>query len=58
MVRDIQHQHADKGANDGDTGVNQLRKALADALTQRVHVVGVDGHDVPMGVGVKIADRQ
>lgn len=28
--------------------------ALADELPQGVHVVGVDRHDVPVGVGVKV----
>ena len=55
---EIQHQHAEKGGQDHDAGVDELGDALADQLAQGVHIVGVDGHDVPMGVGVKIPDRQ
>ena len=32
--------------------------ALADQLSERIHVVGINRHDVSVGMGVKIADRQ
>ena len=35
-----------------------MGNALAEELPQGVHVVGVDGHDVPVGVGVKIPDGE
>ena len=39
-------------------GVDDLGNALAEQLPQGVHVVGVDGHDVAVGVGVKVLDGQ
>ena len=56
--RQAEDQHADKGDDDGDGGVDDLRNALADELAQGVHVVGVDRHDVAVGVGVKVFDGQ
>ena len=56
--RNIQHQHTDKRGQDCDTGVDDLGDTLAHQLPQGVHIVGIDGHDVPVGVGVKIPDRQ
>ena len=38
--------------------VDHLRDALADELAQRIHIVGVHRHDIAVGVGVKVADRQ
>ncbi len=39
-------------------GVDDLGNALAQKLAQGVHVVGVHGHDVAVGVGVKVLDGQ
>ena len=52
----IQKEHADKGGHNGHGGVDELRNALAYELAQGVHVIGVDGHDIAMGMGVKIPD--
>ena len=53
-----QHAHAGKDGNDGDGAGHQLRDALAEHLAEGIHVVGVDGHDVAVGMGVKVADGQ
>ena len=53
------HQaHAGEHGHDGDGAGHQLGDALADHLAQGVHIVGVYRHDVAVGVGVKIPDRQ
>ena len=39
-------------------GVDDLGNALAQQLAQGIHVVGVHGHDVAVGVGIKIFDGQ
>ena len=53
-----QHTHAGKDRNDGDGAGYQLGDALAEHLTEGIHVVGVDGHDVAVRMGVKVADGQ
>ena len=53
-----QQAHAEEDGHDGDDAGNQLRDALAEHLAQGVHVVGVHGHDVAVGVLVKILDGQ
>ena len=53
-----QHTHAGKDGNDGDGAGHQLRDALAEHLTEGIHVVCVDGHDVAVRMGVKVADGQ
>ena len=55
---DGQHTHADKDGNDGDGAGDELRDALAEHLAQGVHIVGVNGHDIAVGVLVKILDGQ
>ena len=53
------HQHhAGEDGNDGDGAGRQLRDALAEHLAQGIDVVGVHGHDVAVGVLVKIPDGQ
>ena len=54
----VQHQHAHKGGDDGHQGVDDLGNALADELAQGVHIVGVDRHDVAVGVGVEVTDGE
>ena len=40
-------------------GVDELRQTLADHLAQGVgDIVGVDRHDIAVGVGVKVFDGQ
>ena len=56
--RHIQHKHTDQRRRQRDGRIQQLRHALAEELAQRVHVVGIDRHDVAVGMGIKIADRQ
>ena len=55
---DAEHDHGHQDADHGDGAVEQLGHALADHLAQGVNVVGVDGHDVPVGMGVKIPDGE
>ena len=56
--RNVEHDHGHEAADQGDGGRDELRHRLADDLTERVHVVGVDGHDVAVGVRVEIGDRK
>ena len=53
-----EHTHTGQHRNDGDHAGHQLRDALAQHLAQGVHVVGIHRHDIPVGMGVKITDRQ
>ena len=39
-------------------GDQHLRQALADHLTQGIHVVGIIAHNVAVAVGVEIFNRQ
>ena len=56
--RNIQDQHADKNAYNHDGAVQHLRNTLADHLTESIDIVRVDGHDISVGMSVKIFDRQ
>ena len=53
-----EHAHAEEHRNNGNGAGHQLRDALAEHLAQGIHVVGVHGHDVAMGMLVKILDGQ
>ena len=56
--RDTEVNHRCQHADQRDDRVDQLGQALADHLAQGVDVVGVDRHDVAVGVGIKIFDGQ
>ena len=56
--RNVQHDHGDEAADEGDRGRDELRDRLADDLAQGVHVVGIDGHDIAVGMRVEKGDRQ
>ena len=53
-----EHTHAEEHRHDGDDAGHQLRDALADHLAQGIYIVGVHGHDIAVGMGVKIGDGQ
>ena len=53
-----EHAHAEEHRNNGNGAGHQLRDALAEHLAQGIHVVGVHGHDVAVGMLVKILDGQ
>ncbi len=53
-----QHQHHGQNTENGDGRVEHLGQRLADHLPQGVNVVGIDGHDVAVGMGIKEADGQ
>lgn len=53
-----EHDHRDQHADHRDAGVDQLGQALADHLAQGIGIVGVDRHDVAVGVGVEVLDGQ
>ena len=55
---DAEEEHGHQHAGDGEDAVEELGDAHADHLLQGVDVVGVDGHDIPVGVGVEIPDGQ
>ena len=53
-----EHAHAEEHRNNGNGAGHQLRDALAEHLAQGIHIVGVHGHDIAVGMGVKIPDGQ
>ena len=50
--------HTDEHTDNGDQTVDDLRNTLADHLTEGIDIIGIDGHDIAVGMAVKIADRQ
>ena len=52
----IQQDHTEEDTDDGESAVNQLGNALTEHLPQGIDVIGIDGHNIPMGMGIKIAD--
>ena len=54
----IQRYHTDKGNHYSNGGVDQLRNTLADQLSQGIYVVGIYRHNIPVGMGIKILNRQ
>ena len=56
--RDIQHDHRNQRRCQRCRGVDDLWDALAEQLSQCIHIIGIHGHNVAVGVGVKILDRQ
>ena len=56
--RDTQYQHASQRTHYGNKTGKYLRYTLADHLTQSINIIRVDGHDIPVGMGIKILDRQ
>ena len=53
-----QNDHRRKCRHDSDRSVEGLSQGLRDHLTQRINVIGIDRHDIAMGVRVEIGDRQ
>ena len=53
-----EQQHADQHAHHRDHAGDHLGDGLADHLAQGVHIVGVQAHDVAVGVAVKVAQGQ
>ena len=56
--RDAQHDHADERDYQRYAGIHHLRYTLADELTERINIVGVDRHDIAVRVLVKVLYRQ
>lgn len=54
--RNVEDQHTYKNTDNGDHTGKQLWETLADHLAQGINVVGVDGHDITVCVGIKIFD--
>ena len=56
--RHAEVKHGQKYADYRNDRIDQLGQALADELAQGINIVGVDRHDVAVGVAVKILDGQ
>ena len=56
--RRIQDDHGDERRRHGNEGVDDLGDALAQKLPERIHIIGVHGHNIAVGMGVKIFDGQ
>ena len=51
-------KHCADNCHNGNDGRKHLRYAHGKHLTQGICIVGVTAHDIPMGMGIKIPDRQ
>ena len=56
--RHVENDHRDHDAHNRHDAGNELRHGLGNHLPHGVDVVGVDAHDIAVGVRVKILDRQ
>ena len=56
--RHAEVKHGQKYADYRNDRIDQLGQALADELAQGINIVGVDRHDVTVGVAVKILNGQ
>ena len=56
--RDVQNEHTHEDTHDRERAVDDLRDALADHLAQGIDVVRVHGHDIAVGMCVKVTDWQ
>ncbi len=56
--RNRQNQHLDQNGHHRDGAVDELRDRLADHLPQRIDIIGINRHDIAVGMRVKIPDRQ
>ena len=56
--RNVQNEHADQGHDDRKARVDDLRNTLGVELPQRINVVGIDRHDITVGVLIKVLQRQ
>ena len=54
----IQENHTHQSHNHRNSRINYLRNALPHKLAQCIHIIGIYGHDIPMGMGIKIFNRQ
>ena len=54
----IQHDHTDQCRYQRDHGVDRLRNTLADELSERIHIIRINRHDIAVCMGIKIFDRQ
>ena len=53
-----EHQHGDKGYDNGEQCHQSLRDCLADHLSQCICIIGVETHDGAVGILVEVTDRQ
>ena len=56
--RHAEYNHGNQHADNGNSAVQQLRHALADHLAQGINIVGIQRHDIAVGVAVKVFDGQ
>ena len=56
--RHTEYNHGNQHADNGNSAVQQLRHALADHLAQGINIVGIQRHDIAVGVAVKVFDGQ
>ena len=56
--RRTEHDHSHQSCRHGNAGVDDLGNALTDKLPQSVHIIGIHGHDVAVGMGIKVFDGQ
>ena len=56
--RNTEPNHTDYHTDKSDSTVKNLRNTLGNHLTQSVNIVGINRHDVPVGMGIKIFNRK
>ena len=52
------HDHADSYPDNGDGRLQELRDRLLDRLAKSIDVIGIDRHDIPVLVGIKVLHRE
>ena len=53
-----EHQHGNKGYDNGEQCHQSLRDCLADHLSQCIRIISVETHDRAVGILVEVTDRQ
>ena len=56
--RNTKHDHTHRHTHQGDDTVDHLGNTLGYHLPQGIDIIGIDRHDIPMGMGIKIFNRQ
>ena len=56
--RQGQDHHGNECRNQRDQRLEEVRDSVSDNLTQGVDIICIDRHDIPVGMGVEIAQRK
>ena len=56
--RNVESNHGDQRCDQRGRGVNDLRNALTEQLTQCIYIIGIDRHDITVCMCIKVLDRK